>query len=115
MALANFPKEISLQAVGPFLQTMSSEVEKQAITLANFPTDSSSWVEVGPFLHTMRIVAEKHAIALAKAEKHANTLAYFPTDQPPTAALDVGLFLQTMSTSGGNGIEGLVGYILKFV
>ena len=48
-----------------------------------------------------------------EAEKHAIALAHFPTDNSST--LDVGLFLQTMSTSGGNGIEGLVGYILKFV
>jgi len=48
-----------------------------------------------------------------EAEKHAIALAYFPTDNSST--LDVGLFLQTMSTSGGNGIQGLVGYILKFV
>ena len=48
-----------------------------------------------------------------EAEKHAIALAYFPTENSST--LDVGLFLQTMSTSGGNGIEGLLGYILKFV
>jgi len=48
-----------------------------------------------------------------EAEKHAIALAYFPTDNSST--LDVGLFLKAMSTSGGNGIEGLVGYILKFV
>ena len=48
-----------------------------------------------------------------EAEKNAIALAYFPTDNSST--LDVGLFLQTMNASGGNGIEGLVGYILKFV
>jgi len=48
-----------------------------------------------------------------EAEKHAIALAYFPTDNSST--LDVGLFLQKMNASGGNGIEGLVGYILKFV
>jgi len=48
-----------------------------------------------------------------EAEKHAIALAFFPTDNSST--LDVGLFLQTMNASGGNGIEGLVGYILKFV
>jgi len=48
-----------------------------------------------------------------EAEKNATALAYFPTDNSST--LDVGLFLQTMNASGGNGIEGLVGYILKFV
>jgi len=48
-----------------------------------------------------------------EAEKHAIALAYFPTDN--SSSLDVGLFLQTMSASGGNGIEGLIGYILKFV
>ena len=40
-------------------------------------------------------------------------LAYFPTDNSST--LDVGLFLQTMNASGGDGVIGLVGYILKFV
>ena len=48
-----------------------------------------------------------------EAEKNATALAYLPTDNSST--LDVGLFLQTMNASGGNGIEGLVGYILKFV
>ena len=48
-----------------------------------------------------------------EVEKHAIALAYFPTDNSST--LDVGLFLQTMNASGGNGIEGVVGYILKFV
>jgi len=48
-----------------------------------------------------------------EAEKNAIALAYFPTDNSST--LDVGLFLQTMNASGGNGIQGLVGYILKFV
>ena len=48
-----------------------------------------------------------------EAEKHAIALAYFPIDNSST--LDVRLLLQTMNASGGNGIEGLVGYILKFV
>ena len=54
-----------------------------------------------------------------EAEKHASALVLFPilvlfpTDNSST--LDVGLFLQTMSASGGNGVQGLVGYILKFV
>ena len=48
-----------------------------------------------------------------EAEKHAIALAYFPTDNSST--LDVGLFLQTMNASGGDGVKGLVGYILKFV
>jgi len=48
-----------------------------------------------------------------EAEKHAIALAYFPTDN--SSSLDIGLFLQTMSASGGNGVEGVVGYILKFV
>ena len=48
-----------------------------------------------------------------EAEKHAIALAYFPTDNSST--LDTGLFLQTMNASGGDGVKGLVGYILKFV
>ena len=48
-----------------------------------------------------------------EAEKHAIALAHFPTDNSST--LDVGPFLQTMTASGGNGIEGLVGHILKYV
>ena len=48
-----------------------------------------------------------------EAEKNAIALAYFPTDNSST--LDVGLFLQTMNASGGDGVKGLVGYILKFV
>ena len=51
-----------------------------------------------------------------EAEKHAIALANFPTQRVTrNRSLDVGLFLQTMNASGGNGIEGLVGYILKFV
>ena len=46
-------------------------------------------------------------------EKHAIALARFPTDN--SSSLDVGFFLQKMSASGGNGVQGLVGYILKFV
>ena len=48
-----------------------------------------------------------------EAEKNAIALAYFPIDNSST--LDVGLFLQTMNASGGDGMKGLVGYILKFV
>jgi len=48
-----------------------------------------------------------------EAEKHAIALANFPIDNSST--LDIGLFLQTMIASGGNGVQGLVGYILKFV
>jgi len=48
-----------------------------------------------------------------EAEKHAVALAYFPTDN--SGSLEVGLFLQKMNTSGGDGVIGLVGYILKFV
>ena len=51
-----------------------------------------------------------------EAEKHAIALAHFPTRRfTRKNALDVGLFLQKMSASGGNGVEGVVGYILKFV
>jgi len=51
-----------------------------------------------------------------EAEKHAIALANFPTRRvTQIGSLDVGLFLQTMSASGGNGVQGLVGYILKFV
>jgi len=51
-----------------------------------------------------------------EAEKHAIALAAFPTRRfTRKNALDVGLFLQTMNASGGNGIQGVVGYILKFV
>ena len=46
-------------------------------------------------------------------EKHAIALANFPTDN--SSSLDVGLFLLTMNASGGDGVKGLVGYILKFV
>jgi len=48
-----------------------------------------------------------------EAEKNATALANFPTDN--SSSLDVGLFLQTMNASGGDGVKGLVGYILKFV
>ena len=48
-----------------------------------------------------------------EAEKNAIALANFPTDNSST--LNVGLFLQTMNASGGDGVKGLVGYILKFV
>ena len=51
-----------------------------------------------------------------EAEKNAIALANFPTRRVTRKnALDFGLFLQTMNASGGNGIEGLVGYILEFV
>ena len=51
-----------------------------------------------------------------EAEKHAIALAHFPTRRfTPKNALDIGLFLQAMNTSGGEGVKGLVGYILKFV
>jgi len=52
-----------------------------------------------------------------EAEKHAIALAYFPKrkKKKKRATLDVGLFLQTMNASGGDGVKGLVGYILKFV
>jgi len=43
----------------------------------------------------------------------STALACFPPDYSST--LDVGLFLQTMNASGGDGVKGLVGYILKFV
>ena len=48
-----------------------------------------------------------------EAEKHASALALFPADN--TGSLEVGLFLQKMNISGGDGVIGLVGYILKFV
>jgi len=50
-----------------------------------------------------------------EAEKHAIALANFPTRRVTrNSSLDFGLFLQTMNASGGNGVQGLVGYILKF-
>jgi len=48
-----------------------------------------------------------------EAEKHALALALFPADDSGT--LEVGLFLQKMNISGGDGVKGLVGYILEFV
>ena len=48
-----------------------------------------------------------------EVDKHAIALANFPTDNSST--LDVGLFLKAMNASGGDGMKGLVGYILKFV
>jgi len=103
-ALALFPTDDSGSlAVDLFLHTMTTEAKKHAVALANFPTDNSTFQDIGIFLHTMSTEAKKHAVALAN----------FPTDNSTT--LDVGLFLQTMNASGGNGIEGLVGYILKFV
>jgi len=51
-----------------------------------------------------------------EAEKHAIALANFPTRKVTrNSSLDVGLFVQTMNASGGDGVQGLVGYILKFV
>jgi len=48
-----------------------------------------------------------------EAEKHASALSQFPADN--SDSLEVGLFLQKMNISGGDGVIGLVGYILKFV
>ena len=48
-----------------------------------------------------------------EAEKHATALAQFPADK--SGSLNIGLFLQMMNISGGDGEKGLVGYILKFV
>jgi len=48
-----------------------------------------------------------------EAEKHASAIAQFPTDN--FGSLEVGLFLQKMNISGGDGVIGLVGYILKFL
>jgi len=48
-----------------------------------------------------------------EAEKHASALAQFPAYN--SGSLEVGLFLQKMNVSGGDGEKGLVGYILKFL
>ena len=48
-----------------------------------------------------------------EAEKHTIALACFPTDN--SSSLDICLFLKAMSTSGGDGVQGVVGHILKFV
>jgi len=48
-----------------------------------------------------------------EVDKHATALALFPDDK--SGSLEVGLFLQKMNVSGGDGMIGLVGYILKFV
>ena len=48
-----------------------------------------------------------------EAEKNKTALACFPTDN--SSPLEFGLFLQKMNASGGDGVKGLVGYILKFV
>jgi len=48
-----------------------------------------------------------------EVEKHACALAQFPADN--SDSLEVGLFLQKMNISGGDGVIGLVGHILKFV
>jgi len=54
----------------------------------------------------MKLMELKHTAAIA--------LPYFPTDN--SSPLDVCHFLQTMNASGGkNGVQGLVGYILKFL
>jgi len=105
IALAYFPTDnnSSTLYVGPFLRTMSTSVAKLTIALANFPTDNCTSPAIGHFLQAMSAEVEKQAIALA----------YFPTDNSST--LDVGLFLQTMNASGGDGVKGLVGYILKFL
>jgi len=50
-----------------------------------------------------------------EAEKHASALAQFPTDADNSGSLEIGLFLQKMNISGGDGVIGLVGYILEFV
>ena len=51
-----------------------------------------------------------------EAEKHAIALGKFPTRKlTRNNSLDVGLFLLSMNASGGYGIQGLVGYVLKFV
>jgi len=73
--------------------------------------------------------AEKHASALAlfpadNSSPSSSALAYFATDftiehgwhdTDNSDSLEVGLFLQKMNISGGDGEKGLVGYILKFV
>jgi len=71
-----------------------TESEKHASALAQFPADKSSPSSSGLF---------------------ASALAYFATDTDNSRSLDVGLFLQKMSISGGDGEKGLVGYILEFV
>jgi len=71
-----------------------TEVDKHTTALALFPADSSSPSISGLF---------------------ASALAYFATDADNSSSLDFGLFLQKMSTSGGDGEKGLVGYILEFV
>ena len=80
-----------------------TEVDKHATALALFPADNSSPSSSGLF---------------------ASALAYFATDftiehgwhdTDNSGSLEVGLFLQKMNISGGDGEKGLVGYILKFV
>jgi len=48
-----------------------------------------------------------------EVEKHATALALFPAEN--SGSLEVGLFLQKMNISGGDGVIGLVGHILNFV
>jgi len=48
-----------------------------------------------------------------EVDKHATALALFPAHN--SGSLEVGLFLQKMNVSGGDGVIGLVGYILEFV
>ena len=51
-----------------------------------------------------------------EAEKHAIALGKFPTRKlTRNNSLDVGLFLLSTNAYGGDGIQGLVGYVLKFV
>ena len=49
----------------------------------------------------------------AEKQRSARILFTHPSDN--SRSLDVALFLQMMNTSGGDGVRGLVGYILKFV
>ena len=48
-----------------------------------------------------------------EAVKHAAEIAQFTADD--SGSLEIVLFLQKMNISGGDGVIGLVGYILKFV
>ena len=80
-----------------------TEAEKHASALAQFPTDNSSPSSSGLFASALAYFATDFTI------EHG----WYDTDN--SSSLDVGLFLQKMSTSGGDGEKGLVGYILKFV
>ena len=53
----------------------------------------------------MKLMELKHTAAIA--------LPCFPTDN--SSSLDVGLFLHTMNAFGGNWVQVLVGYILRFM